>query len=137
MTLTATLNSLPELELASLNFSSGTQPDLIHKTFDQYCEYKKTPKGVVLAPIQPRKWLVVFCDEINLPASDQYGTQTVIMTQTDAIRTVWTPSGRSGRHQDGQDKRQDARPDGCPVMSHLTHRPFATSVASNERKDFS
>ncbi len=24
------------------------------------------------------KWLVVFCDEINLPANDKYGTQRVI-----------------------------------------------------------
>jgi dynein heavy chain 1 len=79
MSLTATLQSLPELELASLNFSSGSTPELILKTFSQYCEYKKTPEGVVLQPMQHSKWLVVFCDEINLPANDAYGTQSVIM----------------------------------------------------------
>ncbi|KAF1777758.1 P-loop containing nucleoside triphosphate hydrolase [Phytophthora cactorum] len=69
---------LPEFEFASLNFSSGTSPDLILKTFSQYCEYKRTPNGMLLAPNAPEKWLVVFCDEINLPESDRYGTQRVI-----------------------------------------------------------
>jgi dynein heavy chain 1, cytosolic len=32
----------------------------------------------VLRPSQMGKWLVVFCDEINLPATDKYGTQRVI-----------------------------------------------------------
>ncbi|RHY29832.1 hypothetical protein DYB32_004823 [Aphanomyces invadans] len=78
MTLTSTLNSLPEFELASLNFSSGTNPELILKTFSQYCVYKKTPQGTVLTPHAPGKWLVVFCDEINLPQADKYGTQRVV-----------------------------------------------------------
>ncbi|RLN48678.1 hypothetical protein BBJ28_00009539 [Nothophytophthora sp. Chile5] len=78
MTLTSTLSSLPEFEFASLNFSSGTSPELILKTFSQYCEYKRTPSGMVLAPNAPEKWLVVFCDEINLPEADRYGTQRVI-----------------------------------------------------------
>ena len=72
MTLTATLQSLPECVLVSLNFSSATTPDLILKTFTQYCEYVKTPQGLVLRPQQVGKWLVVFCDEINLPVEDKY-----------------------------------------------------------------
>jgi dynein heavy chain 1 len=78
MTLTSTLSSLPEFEFASLNFSSGTSPELILKTFAQYCEYKRTPSGMVVAPNATSKWLVVFCDEINLPQTDKYGTQRVI-----------------------------------------------------------
>lgn len=39
MTLTSTLQAMPNLVLASLNFSSGTGPDLILKTFAQYCDY--------------------------------------------------------------------------------------------------
>eukprot|EP00939_MAST-03C_sp_MAST-3C-sp1_P003513 g3513.t1 len=78
MTLTATLQSMPECVLVSLNFSSASTPDLILKTFAQYCEYSKTPNGTVLKPQQVGKWLVVFCDEINLPANDRYGTQRVI-----------------------------------------------------------
>ena len=79
MTLTSVLTTLPNMELASLNFSSSTTPDLILKTFEQYCEYHSTRSGPVLAPISQGKWLVVFCDEINLPENDSYGTQHVIM----------------------------------------------------------
>ena len=48
------------------------------KTFDHYCEYRKTPNGVVLAPLQVQKWLVLFCDEINLPDEDKFGTYTLV-----------------------------------------------------------
>lgn len=78
MTLFSALRKLNNLEVAGLNFSSATTPELILKTFEQYCEYRKTPNGVVLAPTQIGRWLVVFCDEINLPATDKYGTQRVI-----------------------------------------------------------
>ncbi|TRY63473.1 hypothetical protein TCAL_02090 [Tigriopus californicus] len=78
MTLFSALRSLPDMEVVGLNFSSATTPELLMKTFDHYCEYKKTPKGLVLAPNQIGKWLVMFCDEINLPDEDGYGTQKVI-----------------------------------------------------------
>ncbi|GMH89230.1 hypothetical protein TrVE_jg3152 [Triparma verrucosa] len=81
MTLTSTLNNLPNVFLAPLNFSSGTTPDLILKTFQQHCEYVRTNKGIVLRPTQNigvGRWLVIFCDEINLPKNDVYGTQAVI-----------------------------------------------------------
>ena len=66
------------MEVVGLNFSSATTPELILKTFEQYCEYRKTPNGVLLAPIYLGRWLVVFCDEINPPATDKYRTQRVI-----------------------------------------------------------
>lgn len=78
MTLFSALRKLPNMEMAGLNFSSATTPELLIKTFDQYCEYKKTLNGVVLSPTQIGRWLVVFCDEINLPAPDRYGTQRAI-----------------------------------------------------------
>ncbi|KAG6866267.1 hypothetical protein C0991_006854 [Blastosporella zonata] len=78
MTLFSALRKLPDMEVVGLNFSSATTPELILKTFEQYCEYRKTPNGVILAPVQIGRWLVVFCDEINLPAADKYGTQRVI-----------------------------------------------------------
>ncbi|KFD71623.1 hypothetical protein M514_05338 [Trichuris suis] len=78
MTLFASLRSLPDMEVIGLNFSSATSPELLLKTFDHYCEYKRTPNGVVLAPVQLGKWIVLFCDEINLPNYDRYGTQRVI-----------------------------------------------------------
>lgn len=78
MTLFSALRKLPDMEIVGLNFSSATTPELILKTFEQYCELRKTPNGNVLAPSQIGRWLVVFCDEINLPALDKYGTQKVI-----------------------------------------------------------
>ncbi|KIX04416.1 uncharacterized protein Z518_05284 [Rhinocladiella mackenziei CBS 650.93] len=78
MTLFSALRKLPDMEVVGLNFSSATQPDLIVKTFEQYCEYKKTLNGMVLSPTQLGRWLVIFCDEINLPAPDKYGTQRAI-----------------------------------------------------------
>jgi dynein heavy chain 1, cytosolic len=44
MSLTATLKSFPDYEVVSLNFSSATTPELILKTFDHHCEYKRTPQ---------------------------------------------------------------------------------------------
>ncbi|CAG8125108.1 unnamed protein product [Penicillium salamii] len=78
MTLFAALRKLPNMEVVGLNFSSATTPDLLIKTFEQYCEYKKTLNGVVMSPNQIGRWLVIFCDEINLPAPDKYGTQRAI-----------------------------------------------------------
>ena len=78
MTLFSSLRKLPNMEVVGLNFSSATTPDLLIKTFDQYCEYRKTLNGVVMSPTQIGKWLVFFCDEINLPARDRYGTQRAI-----------------------------------------------------------
>ncbi|XP_063237430.1 dynein heavy chain, cytoplasmic isoform X2 [Bacillus rossius redtenbacheri] len=78
MTLFSALRALPDMEVVGLNFSSATTPELLLKTFDHYCEYRKTPNGVVLSPVQLGKWLILFCDEINLPDMDQYGTQRVI-----------------------------------------------------------
>ena len=78
MTLFSALRKLPTMEVVGLNFSSATTPDLLIKTFDQYCEYRKTLNGVVMSPTQIGRWLVLFCDEINLPAPDKYGTQRAI-----------------------------------------------------------
>ena len=78
MTLLSALRKLPDVEVAGLNFSSATTPELLLRTFEQHCEYRKTPNGVTLAPVAIGRWLAVFCDEINLPAQDKYGTQRVI-----------------------------------------------------------
>ncbi|TLD37835.1 cytoplasmic dynein-like protein 1 heavy chain 1 [Venturia nashicola] len=78
MTLFNSLKKLENMEVVGLNFSSATTPDLIIKTFDMYCDYKKTINGIVLAPKQIGQWLVIFCDEINLPAPDEYGTPRAI-----------------------------------------------------------
>ncbi|KAI9731342.1 MAG: hypothetical protein M1834_005245 [Cirrosporium novae-zelandiae] len=78
MTLFSALRKLSNMEVVGLNFSSATTPDLLIKTFEQHCEYRKTLNGVIMSPRQIGKWLVVFCDEVNLPAPDKYGTQRAI-----------------------------------------------------------
>jgi dynein heavy chain 1 len=82
MTLTSVLKSTQGAVLASLNFSSRTTPAIILKVFDQYCKYVRRGKDIILEPAESlgaQSWLVVFCDEINLPEEDSYGTQRVIM----------------------------------------------------------
>jgi dynein heavy chain 1 len=82
MTLTSVLQAFQGVVLASLNFSSRTTPEIILKTFSQYCSYVRRGKDIYLEPSQnlgDNTWLVVFCDEINLPEKDSYGTQRVIM----------------------------------------------------------
>mmetsp|Transcript_1490 Transcript_1490/g.2131 ORF Transcript_1490/g.2131 Transcript_1490/m.2131 type:complete len:4632 (-) Transcript_1490:106-14001(-) len=75
MTLTAVLRRLPNFELVTLNFSSSTDPEFLVKTISHYCTTSRTPKGLVMRPTQQDKWLVIFCDEINLPVADKYNTQ--------------------------------------------------------------
>ncbi|ENH73839.1 Dynein heavy chain, cytoplasmic [Fusarium oxysporum f. sp. cubense race 1] len=97
MTLFSALRKLPNMEVVGLNFSSATTPDLLIKTFEQYCEYKKTLNGVMLSPTQIGRWLVVFCDEINLPAPDKYGTQRAIsfLRQMVEHNGFWRTSDKS------------------------------------------
>ncbi|KAI9031438.1 dynein heavy chain [Hyaloraphidium curvatum] len=97
MTLFNALRKLPEMEVVGLNFASATTPELILKTFDQHCEYRKTPTGMVLSPNAIGKWLVFFCDEINLPATDKYGTQRVISFMRQFVESggFWRASDKS------------------------------------------
>ncbi len=67
MTLTSVLRTLPDFELVTLNFSSSTDPELLLRTLSHYCKCEKTPNGQVMRPVAQNKWLVIFCDEINLP----------------------------------------------------------------------
>ena len=68
LTPTPTCRSLPDMDVINVNFSSSTTPELLMRNFDHYCEYRRTPNGMTLAPIQLNRWLVIFCDEINLPS---------------------------------------------------------------------
>lgn len=94
MTLFGALRKLPNLDVVGLNFSKATTPSLLIKSLEQHCEYKKTMKGTILSPSQIGRWLVVFCDEINLPATDKYGTQTAISLLRQMIEQqgFWSPS---------------------------------------------
>jgi dynein heavy chain 1 len=92
-----TMTKPPDMDVVGLNFSSATMPELILKTFEQYFEYRKTPNGVIPAPVQIGRWLVVFCDEINLPTQDKYGTQRVIsfLCQFVECRGYWSASDKA------------------------------------------
>lgn len=72
LSLTSVLQSMQNITLASLNFSSGTTPEIILKTFSQYCSYNRRGKSIFLEPMEnfgADNWLVIFCDEI---VSNQY-----------------------------------------------------------------
>jgi dynein heavy chain 1 len=96
MTLMSTLKAHPELECVALNFSSTTDPELIMKVMDQYCVTESAPggKGLIMRPKQMNKWVVMFCDECNLPQADEYGTQRVIsfIRQLVEKNGFWRPS---------------------------------------------
>jgi len=93
MTLFSSLRSLTNMQVVGLNFSSATTPELLLKTFDHYCIHERTPNGVVLKP-KERGWLILFCDEINLPAMDAYETIRVIsfLRQLVEHRGFWRTS---------------------------------------------
>lgn len=78
MVLYATLRRLADVTLVGLNLSSQTTPKALLTLLEEHCEYQKTPSGTRLVPSQLGRRLVVFCDEINLPAPDAYATQHVI-----------------------------------------------------------
>lgn len=78
MTLLRALRDSLDLDVIPMNFSKDTSPESLLNMLEQYCEYKKTNFGVVLTPKVTGKWVVVFCDEVNLPAVDRYGSQRVI-----------------------------------------------------------
>ena len=80
MTMMSTLREHPDLDCVALNFSSSTNPELIMTVMEQYCVCETAPggKGMIMKPRSPGKWVVMFCDECNLPAADDYGTQMVI-----------------------------------------------------------
>lgn len=77
MTLLRALRNSPNLDVISLNFSKDTTPNTVLSALQQHCEYRKTNCGLKMTPRVTGKWVVVFCDEINLPSTDKYGTQRV------------------------------------------------------------
>ncbi|CCH61061.1 hypothetical protein TBLA_0D05690 [Henningerozyma blattae CBS 6284] len=67
------------LELISLNFSKDTTLEHIRKTLERNMIYSQTPTGYSLTPKSSMKDIVIFCDEINLPKLDKYGSQPAIL----------------------------------------------------------
>jgi dynein heavy chain 1 len=78
MSITSALSSFPDVTTVQLSFSSSTQPSLIMKALEHNCTISRTHSGFVMRPHSPGKRLVIFCDEVNLPAADSYGCQTAL-----------------------------------------------------------
>lgn len=78
MCLLDALRRSPNLDFISLNFSKETSPSALIASLFQHCRISKTSSGKIVHPMDADKWVVVFCDEINLPKPDTYGTQKVI-----------------------------------------------------------
>ncbi|RDW42381.1 dynein heavy chain, N-terminal region 1-domain-containing protein [Yarrowia lipolytica] len=83
MTLFGALRRSDRFDMVALNFSKTSDPGLVLKTLFQRCQvttgsHASGSRGPVLSPRIPGKWIILFCDEINLPSRDQYGTQHVI-----------------------------------------------------------
>lgn len=78
MVLLAALRSLPDVDVVTLNLSSQTAPDTLLRTLEAHCQYEPNLGGQRLVPRAPGRRLVLFCDEINLPAPDKYGTPRVL-----------------------------------------------------------
>ncbi|KAG7885719.1 hypothetical protein KL938_000751 [Ogataea parapolymorpha] len=78
MTLMSALRKSHQYIFVGVNFSKDTTPDLVVKALEQHCVYQTGPTGLKLVPAVAEKWVVLFCDEINLPEFDEYGSQTTI-----------------------------------------------------------
>ena len=78
MTLLGALRRSPNLSVVMLNLSKDTGINSLLASMEQVCAYRKTNNGLLLTPKELTKWVVFFCDEINLPDYDAYGTQKVI-----------------------------------------------------------
>lgn len=91
MTLLSSLRRLPDTDVISINFSSETSSDTLIRTLELHGQYRKSTSGEIFSPKNPGQWLVLFCDEINLPKPDNYGTQRVIsfMRQLIEHRGFW------------------------------------------------
>lgn len=79
MTLYNALRRRENCDVVGLNFSKETTVQLLLKTLEQHTAYSSTSQGLVMQPRSAAKQLVVFCDEINLPKLDAYGSQPVIL----------------------------------------------------------
>ena len=95
MVLLTALRRLPDVDVVTLNLSSQTTPRTLLRTLEAHAVYEHTPAaGTRLVPRVPGRRLVLFCDEINLPAPDRYATQRVL-----ALVRQWVEQRGFWRHR--------------------------------------
>ncbi|KAI5952826.1 DYN1 [Candida jiufengensis] len=78
MTLLKALTKAKNLEMLALNFSKESTSKSLIDAIENSCQYVKANGKLKLRPKSTGRWLVVFCDEINLPKLDGYGSQNII-----------------------------------------------------------
>ena len=66
-------------DVVGINFSKDTTTEHILSALHRHTNYVTTSKGLTLLPKSDIKKLVLFCDEINLPKLDKYGSQNVVL----------------------------------------------------------
>lgn len=73
------IRTLKDYQVVGMNFSRDTTISNILDSLKRHTTYIDGPKGLTLSPKSPSKTVVLFCDEINLPSLDKYGSQSVIL----------------------------------------------------------
>ena len=93
MILNNAIRNQADFVLVNVNFSSTTGPTAILDTLEQHCIYSKTVNGMMFRPKANSKTVILFCDEINLPSPDKYGTQRAIalLRQMIEYKGFWSP----------------------------------------------
>ncbi|ANZ76269.1 BA75_02408T0 [Komagataella pastoris] len=89
MSVCSVLRKSDRVIFVGMNFSKETLPSTLIKTLEQYATYKQRGNRLILSPDIESKSVVVFCDEINLPMSDEYGVQPLI----ELLRQMFEYSG--------------------------------------------
>ena len=93
MVLCNTIRKSPTYQLVSMNFSKETSVGDIMRTLTRYTKYLPCSNGFKMVPKLENVEIVLFCDEINLPQLDKYGSQPVILFLRQLIekKGFWRP----------------------------------------------
>ncbi|CAI4045250.1 hypothetical protein SKDZ_11G2570 [Saccharomyces kudriavzevii ZP591] len=97
MIMNGALRKSSRFDVVGINFSKDTTIKHILSALHRHTNYMTTSKGLTLSPKSDIKELVLFCDEINLPKLDRYGSQNVIFFLRQLIekRGFWkTPENK-------------------------------------------
>ena len=84
MTLTSALSAIADMTFVTLSFANESTPDLLFDALRSHCsiDRKIDKMGCVQMTMRPNgslnRRLVIFCDEINLPKPDTYGSQPIL-----------------------------------------------------------
>lgn len=97
MSLFNALKTSNKFEVIGLTFSKEMSVRSFLKTLTQHTVCSKNFQGTVMKPKLLGKELVIFCDEINLPELDKYGSQPLILLLRQLIEKngFWDTNGKT------------------------------------------